>query len=327
MSEIGIFGFGNVGKNFYSLLLDLDFKNIIICDEYLNDSTIQHNPTCLKGCKAIIICTAKKDLKEIFLQKLLKLSIQKEKIRFYMGCFYIPYWLKNNIKNYFDTLNQILFINNILSDTPNLTRLQKILKTAINSTTKTQKNAAFYDRVYQKDKSIKNYKTSIYYPGWEYACKILTEYGINNANILDIGCGSGDFAQMLYEKKFHQYKGIDFSIQALNIAKEKTPLWKNHFKLQDISKISKISKIYTHICIFEVLEHIDEDFSILEKIPSKTNIIASVPNFYSQGHVRIFENQETIISRYNHLLFFKDFFELELEGDRDKIFYFNAVKK
>lgn len=300
---------------------------MIICDENNAQAPITSNPASLKECVVIVICSAKTELQEIFAQKLSNLKIKKEKIRFYTDCFYISYWLKDWIKNHFEYSDEEKFIQMLLSDTPYLKNLQKIFKNILETIPKPDKDASFYDDLYLINQTnAKTYKESIYYLGWEYAQKILSAYK-KPVCVLDIGCGTGDFGKMLYEKNIKNYLGIDFSLQALKIARKKIPSWEKKFIQEDIFTTDKITKAYTHICIFEVLEHINQDLEILKKILPKTNIIASVPNFYSKGHVRIFENENAIRKRYTCLLDFIDFFELPIQKNGAKIFYFHALKK
>ncbi|WP_095331343.1 methyltransferase domain-containing protein [Helicobacter sp. 11S02596-1] len=343
MPKIGIFGFGNVGRNFFCLLENLfgnpHSKNALICDENFSqkshdksaqdlriENLIIKEPKELKSCDIILICTAKPELLASFEKKLLTAQIQKEKIRFYTDCFYISYWLENAVKEHFRGITLDSFIQMLLADSPDLKNLQKTFKTLLETTPKPDKNANFYDELYQSDRA---YEKNVYYPGWEYACKIL-DTAKNEGNavcVLDIGCGSGEFAKMLFDRGVKNYQGIDFSAQAISIAREKIPQWQVRFIQQDIFTTDKIAQPYSHICIFEVLEHINDDLKILSKILPQTHIIASVPNFYSKGHVRIFEDIHAVQKRYAHLLDFIDFFELPLSKKGAKIFYFHARKK
>ncbi|PAF43011.1 methyltransferase domain-containing protein [Helicobacter sp. 11S03491-1] len=325
MPKIGIFGFGQIGKNFYKLSKDVGMSNCCIYDDFSTHSLICHDKNSLKTCDIIIICVAKKSLQKLFIEKLLLLNIPKTKIRIYQQCFYAFYWLENSIKKYFQTQNS--FIHNLLEDSFYLHHLQKLLKEAYKHAHKPDKDSKFYDNLYLSSEIYtKDYQENIYYPGWKFAYEILENYGIHQVDVLDIGCGNGIFANMLYKKNIPKYIGIDFSPQAIKMAQNKTPHWKEYFIQEDIFSSVNIKKPHTHICLFEVLEHINKDLEILRQIPSHTHIIASVPNFYSQGHIRIFENITQIKHRYNHLIKFLDIFELHFKQGT-KIFYFHALKR
>lgn len=325
MDKIGILGYGNVGHNFYALCQDSGVSVYIYDDFYFdetNKSFIGKNDNELKTCKIIVICSAKKSLRDYFLLKTITLSIEREKVRFYTECFYPSYWLKDSIKNY---LHHSL-LEYLSKDTLFLTELKKILKFAFDDIVKLERKNSFYDNIYTQEQSCKNYTQSPYYEGWKYALNILKSCGLQKVKILDIGCGNGMFAKMLYENNIHSYKGIDFSEEGIKIAKLNTPEWAECFLKEDIFESEILEQDHSHIILFEVLEHINDDIKILSKIPSKTMIIASVPNFYSEGHIRIFEDMDQIRVRYEPLIEFLDFFELHL-NENSKIFYFNAIKK
>lgn len=324
MDKIGILGYGNVGQNFYALCQDSGVSVYIYDDFYFdetNKSLIGNSNDELKNCKIIVICSAKKSLRDYFLLKTITLGIKREKVRFYTECFYPSYWLKDSIKSY---LTQGL-LEHLSKDTPFLTELKKILKFAFDDIVKLERKDSFYDDIYTQEQS-KDYTQSPYYEGWQYALNILKDYGLQKVKILDIGCGSGIFAKMLYENNIPSYKGVDFSEEGIKIAQLNTPQWAECFLKEDIFESKVFEQDYSHIILFEVLEHINDDIKILSKIPSKTMIIASVPSFYSEGHIRIFENIDQIRKRYGSLMEFVDFFELQLNQD-SKIFYFNAIKK
>ncbi|MDO7252501.1 class I SAM-dependent methyltransferase [Helicobacter cappadocius] len=326
MDKIGILGYGKVGQNFYALCADMDTCVYIYDDFYssnINNSFIGTDENELKNCEVIVICSAKKHLRDDFYIKTITLGIHQEKIHFYTGCFYPSYWLTSSIKEYF---NHSL-IECLSKDTLFLTELKKTLKTAFENIPKPQKENSFYDDIYLKSEMyLTNYDKTPYYPGWKYALKILQDFGMQKAKVLDIGCGNGAFAKMLYENNILSYEGIDFSDEGLKIAREQIPSWSEYFIKEDIFESKIFEKNFTHIIIFEVLEHINDDIRLLSKIKPKTTIIGSIPNFHSEGHIRIFEDITEIKKRYEPMIKILDFFELKL-NEESKIFYFKAIKK
>lgn len=331
MDKIGILGYGSVGRNFYTLCEDSGASAYIYDDFYFdetNKSLIGSDDNELRNCKIIVICSAKESLREYFLLKTITLGIEKAKVRFYTECFYPSYWLKDSIKNH---LNHDL-LECLSKDTLFLTELKKTIKNSFNKTIKLEKKSGFYDDIYTHAKSCKDYAQSPYYEGWKYALNIIKNDknykndGAKKAKVLDLGCGNGLFAKMLYDNDILHYKGIDFSEEAIKISQQNVPQWANCFAKEDIFKSDSFEEDYTHIILFEVLEHINDDIKILSKIRPKTIIIASVPNFHSEGHIRIFEKEGEIKKRYEPLVEFVDFFELHL-NENSKIFYFCGIKK
>jgi hypothetical protein len=64
----------------------------------------------------------------------------------------------------------------------------------------------------------------------------------------------------------------------------------------------------------EVLEHIEEDLSLLSSYPSGKFLILSVPNFDSFAHVRYFLNQRDVIERYGHVFIEQDIEVVQFPG-------------
>ena len=58
------------------------------------------------------------------------------------------------------------------------------------------------------------------------------------------------------------------------------------------------------ICL-EVLEHIENDLDVIDSLPSGKNLMMTVPNYNSFGHLRIFKDEKEVKKRYER--FFKTF--------------------
>lgn len=181
----------------------------------------------------------------------------------------------------------------------------------------------YYDNVYMFAKKYKDgYKKSPYLKIWEY---IMTKIHPEEA-IVDLGCGTGQFAQMCkaYKKKYAY--GVDFSPQAILMANERCPDLK--FYLGDLMNPT----VYNHdfyavaVCL-EVLEHVHEDRSIIENIPSGKRIIFGVPNFDSAGHVRMFKSKREIKERYGDLVSCTDIKIFKLGNQGNKIYIVSGRRK
>lgn len=95
-------------------------------------------------------------------------------------------------------------------------------------------------------------------------------------DFLEIGCGNGIILALLEKFKF-SLTGIDIDIKALKLARKRTNA---ELICADIYKL-KLEKKYEAIGLFDVLEHIDNDETFLEKVREmlETNgkIILTVP--------------------------------------------------
>lgn len=131
------------------------------------------------------------------------------------------------------------------------------------------------------------------------ALNIIKDMG-TNCRICELGCGSGQFANLLYDNGFTNYDGVDFSGTAIDIAKRSNPDLAENFYKADIFEWLKSKKQSsdTLYVIFEVLEHIKDDAELLNSLPQGCSILLSVPSFMSFDHLRTFNCEEDILKRY-----------------------------
>lgn len=102
-------------------------------------------------------------------------------------------------------------------------------------TNKAEKKKEFYDHAYQKggynQMYAKHYRYSPYITIWEKAIELLKE--TEHPTLVEIGCGIEQFANMLFDHGFHQYKGIDFSDEAIRFAKHTNREHREKFNVDD----------------------------------------------------------------------------------------------
>ena len=117
-------------------------------------------------------------------------------------------------------------------------------------------------------------------------------------SILEAGCGCGIFASMLYKSKYKvKYCGFDFSSVGLDRARKNCPNYKFIFDNIYTSQLYETHD-YDTVISHEVLEHLNDDISFLRKLKKDTLLIASVPEFDCDSHVRYFTNENQILFRY-----------------------------
>jgi len=127
--------------------------------------------------------------------------------------------------------------------------------------------------------------------------KIEKYLSLNNKVILDLGCGNGNYSNYLASKsKF--VIGIDVEKNRLNLAKKSFDKHNLNFYLFDGNKIPFESSFFDLIFMNEVLEHVNDESSILREIwrvLKKDGYLAIyVPNrkFPLEGHgMRIFNKK------------------------------------
>jgi hypothetical protein len=141
----------------------------------------------------------------------------------------------------------------------------------------------------------------------------------NTVNIVEFGCGGGQFANMLFDNGYTHYTGYDFSNVAIKLAKKVNQKMQDSFIYSDVRNVvlpppcDNKNSLYI---AFEVLEHVKNDFEIIQKIPRGYTFLFSVPNFDSFNHVRKFVNINDIIERYGMFIELNGFYRIDSNFDK-----------
>jgi 2-polyprenyl-3-methyl-5-hydroxy-6-metoxy-1,4-benzoquinol methylase len=152
-----------------------------------------------------------------------------------------------------------------------------------------------YDKIYKdSEKYYKHYSKSVYYIMWR---KVMSHLTITKP-ILDLGCGTGQFAEMIHDFGFTHYTGIDFSAQAIGMAKDLVP--KYTWIESDLFDFDYSHYDNATIVATETFEHID-DLSLIQQLP-KTKIVFSVPNFMADNHYRVYTSEKQIRDYYKGVI-------------------------
>ena len=156
-----------------------------------------------------------------------------------------------------------------------------------------EKDSKYYDDAYSvRPEYSCNYNESYYIFVWRAVVAILEQY--YKPKILELGCGTGQFAHFLEDNGFIDYLGCDFSKKGIEIA---TNMSNQKFFVCDIKGIEKYN-CEVVVCL-EVLEHIEKEIELIKSIPKNTDIIFTVPTFGDPAHLRFFKNKEDVINRYD----------------------------
>ena len=194
-----------------------------------------------------------------------------------------------------------------------------------------EKNKDFYNEVYKNGGYKEMYfkeadDIGAYYPTWKFASDYIKSKGIEQ--VIDFGCGVGHFASLFTQDDDVLYYGFDFSSEAIKKATERNEsnmLCQFYtVDLKDSLEVNKVSNtIYT---AFEFFEHISFDLDIIDNLNPGDEILFSVPNYDSAGHVRFFDDFESIVERYDSILNVELVHELDTAKNR-KIFLCKGFKK
>lgn len=163
--------------------------------------------------------------------------------------------------------------------------------------------AEWYDDAYKHIGSYSlPYHHSHYYFIWCVIADRIKQAGIKR--VLEVGCGSGQLAAFLIDQGVERYVGLDFSPQAVEMARKACP--KGEFMVDDARTTSlHLNGCFEAIICTEVLEHVTEDKEIVARFSSGVRCLCTVPNFPYRSHVRHFTNATEVARRYGK--FFVDF--------------------
>ena len=159
-----------------------------------------------------------------------------------------------------------------------------------------EKGSDWYDQSFENHEHWKmHYTESPFYFLWAV---IADRIFLNHVeSVLDIGCGPGQFAQLLVDKKIMNYTGIDFSKKRIDWAKRVCPGYT--FVFADVFSSNIIDKVqYEAVTCLEFLEHVENDVGLIARIPTGKKFFGSVPNFLFDSHVRYFKDMDEVADRY-----------------------------
>lgn len=160
-------------------------------------------------------------------------------------------------------------------------------------------SGAWYDERYRLNlpKYDIDPRESPYAATWQ---EILARLAPDDA-VLEIGCGPGQLALLVREAGIHSYVGIDFSRYAIELARRRLP--DGDLRVDDARTSTLVDGTRHSVVICtEVLEHLDDDLALLERVRTGTRILATVPNFDSTSHLRFFASAAAVRARYEAVL-------------------------
>lgn len=160
----------------------------------------------------------------------------------------------------------------------------------------TEQPAEWYDNKFQTTPSFQaEYYLSNYYFLWSVIADRIVSSGI--ANVLDIGCGPGQFAALLREWGIVNYTGLDFSETAIDLARRQAPEFQ--FIVGDVHTSDVFTQVpHDVIVCTEVLEHLEDDRGIISRFGTSKRCLCSVPSFPDPSHVRFFSSAAEVRTRY-----------------------------
>jgi trans-aconitate methyltransferase len=184
-----------------------------------------------------------------------------------------------------------------------------------------EKSSNYYDAIYAS-----GYNTRRYYPLYQFVLELIQK--TDSPSVLEIGCGVGDLGKLIVESSI-PYRGFDFSEEAVRCARRLCP--EADFSVGDAYAPEAFAPSdYSVAVALEVLEHVD-DLKVLTNLPTGVRLIASVPDYDDDAHLRIYENpQRDIIERFRPFLEVDEVVPLvytqQTTGRRMTIYIFHGLR-
>lgn len=166
-------------------------------------------------------------------------------------------------------------------------------------------NYDIYAKYYDNFKSCDNYEIFL-----KYYLDIAEKFNFNGNKVLDLGCGTGNSMLPLLKRGFN-VEGIDYSLEMLNIAKQKLKKYNPNLYNYDISEFN-IEKS------FDLIISVDDVINHLTTIENIDNCFRNVNKALVSSGLFIFD--------VNTLNTFESFFngKTVIESN-DDIFIFDSV--
>jgi len=166
-----------------------------------------------------------------------------------------------------------------------------------------ERHQAVYDRVFSHGGYggvyDLHYRHSCYYPLFRRVLRELRQRG--SRRLLEVGCATGAFAHLLFERTDLDYRGFDLSPVAIERAINRTGRT-GRFFVADATESSSYAGVYDSMVCTEVLEHIPNDLDVIKQWKAGAFCVCSVPNFDADTHERFFGREAEVRARYGNLL-------------------------
>lgn len=172
----------------------------------------------------------------------------------------------------------------------------------------------------------KHYSQSFYYSCWQQAMRYLYLQD-RNISILEVGCGAGQFANMLFDNGFYNYQGLDYAKEGIKLCKNNNPQYADKFFVADAFETPVLEQQHDLVIMFEILEHIQEDIRLLSRLPHNTKVLLSVQNFMDPLHVRCFTSEESVRQHYGTVIEIYDVQKVPIQQSQNVLYYIVGHRK
>jgi len=179
--------------------------------------------------------------------------------------------------------------------------------------------------IYQNETNSysRHYSESSYVKLWNQVAKYISP----EETVCDIGCGPGQFMELMLDHNVKTYTGIDISPVAIgkacSLLSKRTDAYKASLVCTNILNGFLMPDADKYVLV-EILEHLNQDKALLAKIPKGKEVILSVPSYLGGSHVRKFDNVDQVRERYGAIVEPDEI--TEIQRGTGKIFVLKGTK-
>lgn len=187
-----------------------------------------------------------------------------------------------------------------------------------------QMSAAYYDENFKLKQQLRvHYTKAFHYPLWAVVAERLRQ--LRTQSVMDVGCGPGQMASLLWDTGIPRYLGLDFSTSQIDFARNICPEYQ--FVVADAFATNLIEVYpYDTFLATEFLEHVQDDVEIVKRIRPGAHVVISVPSFPNPAHVRWFNCIEEVTDRYQLYLHSLEVSELRIDQRGRRFFILQGVR-
>ena len=124
------------------------------------------------------------------------------------------------------------------------------------------------------------------------------------ANVVDLGCGAGNFVKIMRDRKQkpEMYLGIDCSHKCISTAKAAYPGW--NFLYGDFynERVRAEYERFDAILLLNMVDTIEDDVTLLQFMPEGKPLVFSVPKAPREGSLRHFTEGRDVYEKYSSFL-------------------------
>jgi len=188
-----------------------------------------------------------------------------------------------------------------------------------------ERGPEWYDRAFELDDVWRRHYTESHsYPVWTVVADRLVGRGVTS--VLELGCGSGQLAHLLHDKRIASYCGLDFSPRRIEHARRLCPEYTFH--VEDVVAGTRQSEDgWDAVVAKAFLEHIEDDLAVVERVRSGALFIGSVPDLVAPSHVRHFVDEGAVEARYGRFFSELRIDRFPLASGRVTVFLFEGVRR